>query len=62
MSEDPTTTPAPSDAPPAASGAADGEHVTVEVVVPTDGLASFYRSVADWWERYEREVRGRVMR
>lgn len=36
------------------------EHVTAQVVVPADGLADFYRAVADWWERYEEDRRGRV--
>lgn len=40
----------------------EDQFVNTSVTVPADGLASFYRAVAEWWERYEDESRGRVIR
>ncbi|HVM00678.1 MAG TPA: hypothetical protein VM324_15420 [Egibacteraceae bacterium] len=40
----------------------EDQFVNASVSVPADGLASFYRAVAEWWERYEDDARGRVIR
>lgn len=39
-----------------------GQYVNAVVTVPADGLASFYMAVAAWWERYDDQTRGRVIR
>jgi len=44
-------------------GTSDGDRfINAAVTIPADGLSNFYSAVAEWYEDYEKTVRGRAMR